>query len=140
MVYAALAAAAVGIELGVPDADIAAGIADYQPVGRRASVINTGCLTIVDDCYNANPDSTQMAILSAADLGGRLVCVLGDMLELGEHSEEFHRETGRAALDVGALLLTAGRSPRRWAGSTTRARQSSSRTFPVSSGAGTPCS
>ena len=108
MVYAALAAAAVGIELGVPDADIAAGIADYQPVGRRASVINTGCLTIVDDCYNANPDSTQMAILSAADLGGRLVCVLGDMLELGEHSEEFHRETGRAALDVGALLLTAG--------------------------------
>ena len=108
MVYAALAAAAVGIELGVPDADIAAGIADYQPVGRRASVINTGCLTIVDDCYNANPDSTQMAILSAADLGGRLVCVLGDMLELGEHSEEFHRETGRAALDAGALLLTAG--------------------------------
>lgn len=108
MVYAALAAAAVGIELGVPDADIAAGIADYQPVGRRASVINTGCLTIVDDCYNANPDSTQMAILSAADLGGRLVCVLGDMLELGEHSEEFHHETGRAALDAGALLLTAG--------------------------------
>ena len=108
MVYAALAAAAVGIELGVPDADIAAGIADYQPVGRRASVINTGCLTIVDDCYNANPDSTQMAILSAADLGGRLVCVLGDMLELGEHSEEFHRETGRAALDAGALLLPAG--------------------------------
>lgn len=108
MVYAALAAAAVGIELGVPDADIAAGIADYQPVGRRASVIDTGCLTIVDDCYNANPDSTQLAILSAADLGGRLVCVLGDMLELGERSEEFHRETGRAALDAGALLLTAG--------------------------------
>lgn len=108
MVYAALAAAAVGIELGVPDADIAAGIADYRPVGRRASVIDTGCLTIVDDCYNANPDSTQLAILSAADLGGRLVCVLGDMLELGERSEEFHRETGRAALDAGALLLTAG--------------------------------
>ena len=108
MVYAALAAAAVGIELGVPDADIAAGIADYVPVGRRASVIDTGCLTIVDDCYNANPDSTQMAILSAADLGGRLVCILGDMLELGERSEEFHRETGRAALDAGALLLTTG--------------------------------
>lgn len=108
MVYAALAAAAVGIELGVPDADIAAGITDYVPVGRRASVIDTGCLTIVDDCYNANPDSTQMAILSAADLGGRLVCILGDMLELGERSEEFHRETGRAALDAGALLLTTG--------------------------------
>ena len=77
-------------------------------MGRRASVIDTGCLTIVDDCYNANPDSTQMAILSAADLGGRLVCILGDMLELGERSEEFRRETGRAALDAGALLLTTG--------------------------------
>ena len=108
MVYAALAAAAVGIELGVPDAEIAAGIAEYEPVGRRASVIDTGKITIIDDCYNANPDSTQMAIKSASDLGGRLVCILGDMLELGERSEEFHIETGRAALEAGALLLTSG--------------------------------
>ena len=108
MVYAALSAAAVGIELGVPDADIARGIADYEPVGRRASVIDAGGIRIIDDCYNANPDSTQMAIRSASDLGGRLVCILGDMLELGERSEEFHAETGRAALDAGALLLTAG--------------------------------
>ena len=71
MVYAALAAAAVGIELGVPDAEIAAGIAEYEPVGRRASVIDTGKITIIDDCYNANPDSTQMAIKSASDLGGK---------------------------------------------------------------------
>ncbi len=108
MVYAALAAAAVGIELGVPDAEIAAGIAEYEPVGRRASVIDTGKITIIDDCYNANPDSTQMAIKSASDLGGRLVCILGDMLELGERSEEFHIETGRTALEAGALLLTSG--------------------------------
>ena len=108
MVYAALSAAAVGIELGVPDADIARGIADYEPVGRRASVIEAGGIRIIDDCYNANPDSTQMAIRSASDLGGRLVCILGDMLELGERSEEFHAETGRAALDAGALLLTTG--------------------------------
>ena len=108
MVYAALAAAAVGLELGVPDEEIAAGISDYEPVGRRASIIETGSLTIIDDCYNANPDSTQMAIKSASDLGGRLVCVLGDMLELGERSAEFHRETGRTALDCGAELITAG--------------------------------
>ncbi|HIS97642.1 MAG TPA: UDP-N-acetylmuramoyl-tripeptide--D-alanyl-D-alanine ligase [Candidatus Scatomorpha pullistercoris] len=108
MVYAALSAAAVGIELGVPDADIARGIADYEPVGRRASVIETGKITIVDDCYNANPDSTQMAIRSASDLGGRLVCILGDMLELGERSEEFHAETGLLARQAGAVLLTAG--------------------------------
>lgn len=77
-------------------------------MGRRASVIEAGGIRIIDDCYNANPDSTHMAIRSASDLGGRLVCILGDMLELGERSEEFHAETGRAALDAGALLLTTG--------------------------------
>ncbi len=108
MVYAALAAAAVGMELGVSDSEIAEGIAGYEPVGRRASIVDTGLITIIDDCYNANPDSTQMAISSASDLGGRLVCILGDMLELGDRSEEFHRETGRKALETGAVLLTAG--------------------------------
>ena len=116
MVYAALAAAAVGLELGVPETDIALGIADYAPVGRRASVIDTGRITLIDDCYNANPDSTQMAIKSASDLGGRLVCILGDMLELGERSEQFHAETGRAALDAGALLLTCGERSRAMGG------------------------
>ena len=49
-----------------------------------------------------------MAIASAGALGGRLVCILGDMLELGEQSEQMHREVGEAARAAGALLLTAG--------------------------------
>ena len=108
LAYAALAAAAVGIELGLSDGQIAAGAADYAPVGRRARIIETPSLTVIDDCYNANPDSVKMAIASAGALGGRLVCILGDMLELGELSEQMHREVGNAARAAGALLLTAG--------------------------------
>ena len=108
LAYAALAAAAVGIELGLSDGQIAAGAADYAPVGRRARIIETPSLTVIDDCYNANPDSVKMAIASAGALGGRLVCILGDMLELGEQSEQMHREVGNAARAAGALLLTAG--------------------------------
>ena len=108
LAYAALAAAAVGIELGLSDGQIAAGAADYAPVGRRARIIETPSLTVIDDCYNANPDSVKMAIASAGALGGRLVCILGDMLELGELSEQMHREVGEAAGAAGALLLTAG--------------------------------
>lgn len=108
LAYAALAAAAVGIELGLSDGQIAAGAADYAPVGRRARIIETPSLTVIDDCYNANPDSVKMAIASAGALGGRLVCILGDMLELGEQSEQMHREVGEAARAAGALLLTAG--------------------------------
>ena len=96
------------MELGLSDDRIAAGLAAYAPVGRRTSVIRTGGITIVDDCYNSNPDSAKLAIDSASDLPGRLVCILGDMLNLGEGSEKMHREVGRHALERGALLLTTG--------------------------------
>lgn len=108
LAYAALAAAALGLELGLSEEEIARGAASYVPVGRRANLVRTDCLTIIDDCYNANPDSVKMAIESARDLGGRLVCVLGDMLELGPDSERLHREVGEAARGAGALLLTVG--------------------------------
>lgn len=112
LVSAALAAAAVGIELGLSDVEIARGVAAYQPVGRRTSVIRTGGITIVDDCYNSNPDSANLAIDSASDLPGRLVCILGDMLNLGEDSENMHREVGAHALRRAALLLTTGEASR----------------------------
>ena len=108
LVYAALAAAGVGMALGLTDEEIAAGLAAYEPVGRRARVLRAGGVTVIDDCYNSNPDSAALAIDSAADLGGRLVCVLGDMLNLGEGSADMHREVGERALAHGALLLTAG--------------------------------
>ena len=116
LVYSALAAAVVGMELGLSDAEIASGLANYAPVGRRARVIEAGGVTVVDDCYNSNPDSCEMAVESAAGLGGRLVCVLGDMLNLGPDSDKMHKEVGDAARRHGALLLTCGESSRSMGG------------------------
>lgn len=109
MIYAALAAAAVGSALGMRDAEIAEGISRFRNVGERAHVIETGRLTIVSDCYNANPTSTAAAIDSLAALPGRKVCVLGDMLELGENTAALHEGVGEHAAKRGIdLILTTG--------------------------------
>ncbi len=105
MIYAALEGAAVGMTFGLSDAQIAAGIADYETVGRRACVTATGYLTLVDDCYNANPDSVKCAIDSLARLPGRKVCILGDMLEMGENKAQCHADIGRYASENGVELL-----------------------------------
>ena len=114
MVYAALEGAAVGLELGLSPEEIARGIAAYEPVGHRARVLRTERLTVIDDCYNANPSSTASAIRSLSRLDGRKVCILGDMLELGEDSARLHRETGKLAADWGiSLVLTCGEQAER---------------------------
>lgn len=109
MVYAALEGAAVGMAMGLSDEQIAAGIAAYETVGRRANVCDTGFITLIDDCYNANPDSVMCAIDSLTAATGRKVCILGDMLEMGKNKEKLHAKVGRYAADNGAdLLLTVG--------------------------------
>lgn len=105
MVYAALEGAAVGFLMGLSDAEIAAGIASYETVGRRAAVSDTGYLTLIDDCYNANPDSVKSGVDSLMRLPGRHICILGDMLELGENEKEMHREVGEYAVRKGAELV-----------------------------------
>lgn len=109
MVYAALEGAAVGMAMGLSDAQISDGIAAYETVGRRANVSNTGFITLVDDCYNANPDSVMCAIDSLKAASGRKVCILGDMLEMGENRAALHAAVGKYAADNGVdLLLTVG--------------------------------
>ena len=109
MIYAALAGAAVGFELGLTDREIEQGIASYETVGRRGAVTKTERLTLVDDCYNANPDSVKCGIDSLMKLPGRHVCILSDMLELGEDEAEMHRGVGEYALEKGInLVLTCG--------------------------------
>lgn len=103
---AALAAAAVGLALGMSGDDIARGIAQYRTVGDRARVIHVRDMTVVSDCYNANPNSCQAAVDSLMQLqGGRRVCILGDMLELGPRSEELHRGVGDYAARTGIDLV-----------------------------------
>lgn len=92
----ALAAAAVGHLVGMSGAAIARGLARFKPATMRSEVTQAGGVTIINDCYNANPASMKAAIDLLADLGAghRTIAVLGDMLELGPRSPEFHEEVG----------------------------------------------
>ncbi len=113
MVYAALEGAAVGFALGLSDAEIEAGIRSFTTVGRRNSVTHTDSLTLIDDCYNANPESMRCAVDSLAKLAGRRVCLLADMLEMGPDAPRMHRELGeyckKKKID---LVLTCGENGR----------------------------
>ncbi|MEE9458113.1 MAG: UDP-N-acetylmuramoyl-tripeptide--D-alanyl-D-alanine ligase, partial [bacterium] len=100
----ALAAAAVGYVLGVPEEDVAAGVAAYAGRGLRSSVVVNGRgLTYVVDCYNSSPQAAKaaLAFVAAAPADGRRVAVLGDMLELGATAEQAHRDVGRFAAEAG---------------------------------------
>ena len=105
MVHAALMGAAVGWAMGLTDEEIAAGIAAYETVGDRARLIRENGMTILSDCYNANPTSTAAALESLRSLSGPKVCILGDMLELGAMSPALHRKTGSYAARAGARLV-----------------------------------
>ena len=107
MVYAALAAAAVGDRLGMTAAEIARGIAAFRNVAGRAAVSKTDSLTVIDDCYNANPSSVKAALASLVELPGRRVAILGDMGELGTDAAGLHREIGTLAGESGVDLVIA---------------------------------
>ncbi len=108
-----LAAAAAALSAGVPVAAVVQGLQDFEPVkGRsKAWLLSVGGreVTLVDDTYNANPDSVRAAIDVLADLPGPRVLVLGDMGEVGQQGPEFHAEAGRYAQAKGIEhLLTLG--------------------------------
>lgn len=109
MLSAALGAAAVAMNFGMGDSDIAAGIAAYRPVGGRAAIVETEHCTVINDCYNANPDSMTSAIESLAMCPGSKAAILGDMYELGADSADMHREMGRVCKAQGIdRLITCG--------------------------------
>ena len=97
MVANALAAAAVGVELGLSAEEIKAGVESYKTVGSRANLVDTGRIKIIDDCYNANPTSVKASIDTLMNFDGRKVAVLGDMKELGENELALHFSVGEYA-------------------------------------------
>jgi len=117
----ALAAAACALAAGVPLPAIQAGLEAFEPVkGRsRALAVQVAgrAVTLVDDTYNANPDSVRAAIDVLAELPGPRLLVLGDMGEVGDQGPQFHTEVGRYARERGIeRLYTLGEQSRAMAG------------------------
>jgi len=99
------AAAAVGKLLGLTDKEIEQGFMSYTPVEGRSNVSLVNGITLIDDCYNANPNSVKAALTSLSQLAGRKVAILGDMLDLGKQSDSLHYEAGKEAALCGVELL-----------------------------------
>jgi UDP-N-acetylmuramoyl-tripeptide--D-alanyl-D-alanine ligase len=111
----ALFAVAAGGELGLDRPAIRDGLAECQPPKMRLQFWEANGVRVLDDAYNANTDSTVAALETLCDLPlqGRRVAVLGDMAELGAHSEAAHAEVGKRAaeLGVGQLFVVGKMAP-----------------------------
>jgi UDP-N-acetylmuramoyl-tripeptide--D-alanyl-D-alanine ligase len=103
----ALLALAVSEELGVPPRSAAAGLSGVGAGSMRGEVRRVGGLTVLVDCYNANPPSVRVALELLASQRGRKVAVLGSMLELGPASAALHLELLRRALSLPLDLVVA---------------------------------
>jgi UDP-N-acetylmuramoyl-tripeptide--D-alanyl-D-alanine ligase len=114
-VYSALAAAAVGLSLGMNAVDISGALRKYHsPAGRMNLIPGIKHTSIIDDTYNASPMATKAAlrVLDKIKVSGRKFVALGDMLELGEYTEAGHREVGAAVVHVADFLITVGAKAR----------------------------
>lgn len=112
-VHTALRAAAVGLITDLSWEEIAAGLRQTTAQLRLVTAPGPKNSIIIDDTYNASPESVLAALNLLSDLQGRRIAVLGDMLELGYMEEESHRLVGRRAADVADTLVAVG--PRsRW--------------------------
>ncbi|MBI2345860.1 MAG: UDP-N-acetylmuramoyl-tripeptide--D-alanyl-D-alanine ligase [Deltaproteobacteria bacterium] len=104
----ALAAMAVGLAIGLPAATICERLPHFQPMRMRMERVQlANGVQVVNDSYNANPDSMAAALrtVGAVKRAGRFIVVLGDMLELGSATEQAHRELGAAAHAAGVQQL-----------------------------------
>ncbi|MDH6144861.1 MULTISPECIES: UDP-N-acetylmuramoyl-tripeptide--D-alanyl-D-alanine ligase [Kitasatospora] len=112
----ATGAAAVALGLGLPLDEVAELLSKAQPLtpGRMQVLERPDGVTVVNDAFNANPDSVAVALMALAAMAGgrrRTVAVLGEMAELGEHSGDHHEEVGRlvAAAKVDSLIAVGER-------------------------------
>lgn len=103
-VYNSLAAYSVGVMLGMTDDQIRRGLKSFVGADRRQKIYEVGGITIIDDCYNASPESMRAAIdvlvSMAAKKNTRPAALLGDMLELGEYSRLMHDQLGQYAAQM----------------------------------------
>lgn len=106
----ALAAIAVARRLGVAYSAIAEALSKVKPEGDRSRISRLRSVTLLEDCYNANPASTTAALhaLAALSATGRKIAVLGAMRELGPKEAEWHRKAGRVAMRSADVVIAVG--------------------------------
>ncbi len=111
-VYNALAAVSVAIQLGLTVEEMKRGIESVQTIGGRSNLIHKEGITIIDDCYNANPVSMKASIDVLAKAPGRKIAVLGDMGELGAEEKQLHAMVGEhfAGKQIDILYCTGNLS------------------------------
>ena len=98
-VYNALAATAVGLELGLTVEEIQKGIAKAKTIAGRTNLLKSNGYNVIDDCYNANPVSMEAALDVLSHAKGRTIAVLGDMGELGEDEKALHFGVGKCVAE-----------------------------------------
>jgi len=108
--YAAAAAAAIGMVLGINLIQISEALRQYHgPNGRLKIIPGVNGSTIIDDTYNASPASMRLALETLRDSSGsRKIAVLGDMLELGEHTIPAHKNIGALTASCADILVCVG--------------------------------
>jgi UDP-N-acetylmuramoyl-tripeptide--D-alanyl-D-alanine ligase len=103
-VYNSLSAYSVGVLLGMTDEQIRRGLKSFVGADKRLNVYDVGGITVIDDCYNASPESMRAAIdvlvSMASKKGTQAAALLGDMLELGEYSRLMHDQLGQYAAQM----------------------------------------
>jgi UDP-N-acetylmuramoyl-tripeptide--D-alanyl-D-alanine ligase len=105
-----LAATAVAVDSGIPLDDIAETASHLRPAARRGAVVRlANGITVVDDSYNSSPSAlaTALGVIQTERSATRTIAVLGEMLELGDHSTRLHAESGRRAAHSGISHLYA---------------------------------
>jgi UDP-N-acetylmuramoyl-tripeptide--D-alanyl-D-alanine ligase len=124
-VYNALAASAVGMEMGLGPDQIRIGLSNCRLTSMRMEVFSTvDNVLILNDAYNANPTAMQAALVTLLDVRseGRHIAILGDMLELGQYGVEAHKQIGEMVASLGIeLLITVGNESQIMAESAVRA-------------------
>ncbi|MCQ2431749.1 MAG: UDP-N-acetylmuramoyl-tripeptide--D-alanyl-D-alanine ligase [Clostridia bacterium] len=110
----AMAAFLIGRYFGMEEADIRRGLLSFENTGMRQKIFDHDGYTVIEDCYNASPESMGAALRVLASLSderkGRMCAVLGDMRELGSFAPVLHKRVGSFAADLGVdLLITFGK-------------------------------
>lgn len=100
MLYNAMAATCIGVHFDMTFEEIDSGIRKLKAISGRNNIFDVNGITVIDDCYNANPMSMKASlnVLSGAD--GRKVAILGDMFELGKDEINLHKQVGEAAANL----------------------------------------